>query len=180
MTDHRITSVRIVNQSGMNFTSVSVLHKYSDNYKNDYTWHNVESGITTDANMTVDYHTGITTTGKDWWYVMAVTEDGKIYITDPSNATSLLDVIDKVLGNMSGQLVSPNGKASVPGAVAAAILTAVINQEGVSGFKQFILREEDEKRPVSITLTPSEVRFEAQSGTASTPLKARGSCVPVK
>lgn len=187
MSDHRVTSVKIVNNSGMNFASVGVAHKYSDNYKNDHVWENVANGVTTGADMTVDYHTGIMTTGTDWWYVTAIAEDGTIYITNPSNATWFLDIVNKgiseLVGSVAGVIVAAGALGGQPlmvggGALVKFILGGVLNEESVDGFKEFMLRQEDETSPVSITLTSSEVIFQAPSGTASTPLKASGHGLP--
>jgi hypothetical protein len=183
MSDHRVTSVKIVNNSGINFASVGVVHKYSDNYKNSYLWENVANGVTTGADMTVDYNTGFMTTGTDWWYVMATAEDGTKYITDPSNATWLLDIVNKGIsgvvepmatGIVAGSAFAGQAEVAAPVAAAKFLLEAVVNEESVEGFKEFMLRKEDETSPVSITLTSSEVIFQAPSGTASTPLKASG------
>ena len=48
--------------------------------------------------MIVDYHTGIFTTGVDWWLVSwVIADDAKIHMTTPHNLTELLDFIQENL-----------------------------------------------------------------------------------
>ncbi|WIA31233.1 hypothetical protein OEZ86_001231 [Tetradesmus obliquus] len=59
----------VVNNTGVPLKLVTVVHKYSDNYVVKDKWENVDAGATTRA-MTVRYHTGSLTTGRDWWLVV--------------------------------------------------------------------------------------------------------------
>ena len=65
---HQTASIEIVNNTGRTLLSVSVAHKYSDNYKNDHTWTVIRDGAATSTTQ-VDFNTGFLTTGKDWWVV---------------------------------------------------------------------------------------------------------------
>jgi hypothetical protein len=49
-------------------TALSLIHKYSDNYKNKKDWASLPNGQTSDE-LWVEYNTGAFTTGRDWWKV---------------------------------------------------------------------------------------------------------------
>jgi len=181
MSIHRKANVRIENRTGQRVLSVSVAHKYSDNYKNTHDWHgpiNNESQTNPDMDMVVNYNTGWTTTGRDWWVVSWVTEDGKTYITDPSNFSDIIDFLGKTGWRISAPLASlttalslaPEPIISKSAAAAVAVTSLVVgglcNTESTSGFKQHILREGDS--PTIIILKSNEVEFHSKSGESFT------------
>lgn len=163
MSDHQIAHVKIVNKSGVNFKSVFVLHKYSDLYKNSYSWNQVPNNSETNADMLVEYNTGWAI-GSDWWYILAIGENGDTYLTDPSNGLAFFDFILKI----GVDIASINPGSDAAGKLIGDLLAS---DESISGFKKFLLRKEDISSPISITLTSDEVVFEANSGTASTTFK---------
>lgn len=68
MPTHRKANVRIENKTGQRLLSISVAHKYSDNYKGTHNWEgpiNINAITSPDNDMVVDYNTGILTTGRD-------------------------------------------------------------------------------------------------------------------
>lgn len=154
MSTHRKANVAVHNGTGTNLVSIAVAHKYSNEYKNQYTWEDVAANSTTGADLEVDYNTGFLTTGRDWWMITAVDDAGRVYISNPHNFREILDVLEKVTKDVL-QMLPPIG--SNPGVAAAqkvttAILDHMLNYEDTAGFKQHILREDDEGRTVTITL----------------------------
>ncbi|MBS0639510.1 MAG: hypothetical protein U1E70_28175 [Acetobacteraceae bacterium] len=180
---HRRAPVRVVNNTGKTLLSVTVSHKYSDNYKNEHTWTNVQNGQTTDEALFVDYNTGFLTTGRDWWFVSAIDDKGVTYITDPPNGRAFLDVMEKCGNTVLGPIAAAAAKMAlgspepvtklISGAVAATtgISTLLLNKEGTTGFKQHILRSDDQSGPNLIILknyTKDGCEFRSHSGSSST------------
>lgn len=129
--------------------------------------------------MVVEFNTGFMTTGCDWWVVNWVTEDGKTHITGPKNMRGLMDFLEKgglALLELKKLLVDTtmpelDKAADVSNALTNAIVKALCNTASTSGFKQHILREEDEKQTTVIVLKPDGVEFHSKSGTSKTGAK---------
>ncbi len=164
MPTHRIGEVKIVNQSSLNLASVSVIHKYSDNYKNQLDWTNVPAGGSTDT-KNVDYHTGFLTTGTDWWLITFCDTQGKLYVSDPTNFTGLIDFITGGIKTIAELLDNVDQRA----AVAAKVASLFMNDEKVSGFKEHMLRSEDEERPTEIIIkNQGDITLDSKSGKSNT------------
>lgn len=185
MVTHRKAKVRIENRTGQQLNSVSVGHKYSDDYKNEHTWEGpINTGSKTNESMLVDYHTGVLTTGRDWWVVSWVTADGDVYLTNPTNFRGLIDFGEKVVSTVSGPLaelgtllVAPllvadpskiSAVATASVAVTAGLISTLCNSESTKGFKQHILRSEDAEEFTTIVIENDKVRFESKSGNSET------------
>ena len=183
----------ITNATGKTIVHATIIHKYSDVYKNNRTWANLPNGTNTIASpLKVNYNTGFLTTGKDWWRVQFKLANGKMCYTDPNNFREVFDAIDKaalanagvagqklgtVLGEAAGTyLAGPQGAVvgeQVGGqagkAAANGIANALFNGEATVGFKQHILRTEDENRTVNITLfSNGKARISSPSGVSNT------------
>jgi hypothetical protein len=152
MPDHRKAQATVINQTGCRLDSLIVVHKYSDIYKNKMEWHDVADGTSTTP-IDIDYHTGPLTTGKDWWYVewrCGVTR----CLINPQNFRPGLDLVDKV-------------------AASAGVAGLFVNTETTAGFKQHILRGEDEGFVTQIVLTnDGRVLFKSRSGISETTYKS--------
>lgn len=190
--------VRIVNQSGRDIQpgSINVAHKYSSLYKNQLQF---SKGLGNgendngDGSQIVDYHTGFLTTGVDWWIVTWVFADEKaIYQTNPNNFRCFIDEVEKfgpkaittaaaaIAGVAACGFPPVAGCAASPAAAAGAavaagyISKALLSDEATCGFKQYILRDEDDKKHspdtyVTITIKPNrELTFSSPSGSAKT------------
>ena len=188
MSTHRQAKVMVQNCTGQKILSVSVGHKYSDDYNNKNDWKGpIDDNSTTSDNMLVDYTTGAFTTGRDWWTVSWVTEDGKSYVTDPDNFRGTVDFIENIGSKVSAPLATlavsittalalapePTVTKAAAAAVAAVAVTSLVvggmcNSESTSGFKQHILREEDQDEPIKIILNTKEVKFHSKSGDSTT------------
>jgi hypothetical protein len=189
----RQSNAIVTNATGKTIVYATIIHKYSDVYKNNQTWANLPNGSNTTASpLKVNYNTGFLTTGKDWWRVQFKLAKGKMCYTDPNNFREVFDAIDKAvlanagvagekLGNVLGeaagtylagppgavvgeQVGGPAGKAAANG-----IANALFNGEATIGFKQHILRTEDENRTVNITLFDNgKARISSPSGVSET------------
>jgi len=179
MATHQKVSIEIVNNWGNTLLSVSVAHKYSDDYKNDHLWENIKNGETTSTTK-VDFNTGWLTTGRDWWVVTWVDNKGDTYITDPKNFRDIVDFLEKIGDDIAVPMAvitawvatgdpEPTSKAVAAAvAVTSAVAKQFLNTEGTVGYKQHILREEDKNRPTRIIIKKNEVEFNSNSGTSTT------------
>ncbi|MGW1678495.1 hypothetical protein [Saccharopolyspora shandongensis] len=167
----RTANVAVQNETGKILAKVAIVHKYSDNYKNDHTWTEVNPGETTAADMVVNYHTGTLTTGRDWWQLTIVDEEGGVYISDPQNFRDVFDFLEKGLGDIlpklekafhkAAQNPSSDAKKRAYAAAGEAVAMAVelmLNHAETAGFKQHILRDEDAGHTTTFTIRrlPSE------------------------
>ena len=193
---HRTAKATVNNLTGQRMVYATILHKYSDNYKNFRTWANLPDGTNTNASpLTVQYHTGFGTTGRDWWMVEWKAVDGRTCVTNPNNFQGSINQVEgflhgnagkagnkvgAVLGEAAGgYLAGPPGGvvgSQVGGPVGEAganeLADALFNSESTVGFKQHILRSEDEGKIVSISLyNNGEARIESPSGVSNTVYK---------
>jgi hypothetical protein len=187
----RTANVIVENARGCNIDFVTVAHMYSDNYKEAQSWRNIPNGQSTSTGMSVTYHTGLGTTGTDWWRVMFRCRGSKtIYVTNPQNFRSIIDGAEKlgpaVLtyagasgGGAAGTFFGGPGGGVVGGkigGVAGQMLgSALFNGTSTAGFKMHTLRGGDEAsrgRPTIVKIKKSEVCFISPSGPSCTGLKA--------
>lgn len=179
MATHQKASIEIVNNWGGTLLSVSVAHKYSDEYKNDHSWENIMNGESTSSTM-VDFNTGWLTTGRDWWALTWIDDKGDTYITDPMNFRGIVDFLERIGSDIAEPVAAisawvatgspePTSKAIAAAvAVTSAVTKRFLNSEGTNGYKQHILREEDKNGPTKIIIKKGEVEFQSNSGTSTT------------
>lgn len=179
MTVHQQADIEVVNQTGRTLLSVSLSHKYNDNYKNQHTWENIGNGETT-ATSLVDFNTGLFTTSRDWWVVSWVDDLGDTYVTDPHNFRDILDFIESMGNNiiepinmLAVTMVNDSSGSGLNTVAAATVVTKTIsksflNSEGTVCFKQHILRKEDCERPTKIIIRGELVEFNSLSGISKT------------
>ncbi|CEJ93599.1 hypothetical protein VHEMI09177 [[Torrubiella] hemipterigena] len=185
---HRQAQVTVQNNTPNNILSISLVHKYSDNYKNEMQWPILHPGDGSWPLLTADYNTGITTTGRDWWLLTWYSEDLKTqYYTDPNNFRGVFDALDKVapdaiqavIGSAAALITSETGPVAAAAAAAAVALAKettkyMFNSEGTDGFKQHILRSEDANAITNIIINgDGTVTFQSRSGTSSTVYTAK-------
>ena len=188
----RSARVAVANETGRRLVYVTVLHKYSDNYKDQHTWRGVAPG-TTGADLQVRYNTGFGTTGRDWWRVIWAYEgESRMHYTNPDNFRGIIDGMEQ-----AGQIVVPIAAAALaagagvvtgPGAAVAAAAAATagtmfaqaaMNDESTDGFKQHILRSDDANRTTTIhirangTVVFKSVSGDSETVSASSPVEAR-------
>lgn len=175
MPTKRTGQVIVENKTGEEIYAVSVLHKYSNNYKNNLMWDNVAPNEMTNP-QGVQYNTGFMTTGRDWWFVAWVGADGKVHITDPENLRSLVDALEKITIKTASllKLVKEKRISSVAKGLNAALLeTGLLNDGSTAGFKQHILRAEDSSSPTKIVLFKDKVEFVSKSGKSTTGVRTK-------
>ena len=184
-------TIRVSNQTGRTIEVVTVAHKYSDVYKNSETFANLPNGFTTNS-FIADYNTGFGTTGKDWWALTwRFQGENAVYITNPNNFRAFFDAADTVgpalfkavgsfagrtAGMAAGTAVEPGGGTALAGIAGAtagslaagAIASVLFNSETTVGFKQHILRSEDEDSDTVIIIKSQGVTFHSPSGDSDT------------
>lgn len=179
----RSALVSVRNNTDTPLVGVSVVHKYSDNYKHEHQWGIIPPGELPEDKLTVEYNTGAFTTGRDWWVVTWFSPDMKtLYYSDPNNFRGIIDGLENlgpdVIAAVAGAIAGLAGSLSGPGAVAAAagaaaaakvVTTGLFNSEGTDGFKQHILREEDEDSVTEIVVNGDRsITFKSNSGNSDT------------
>ena len=176
-----LASVR--NNTDAPIVGVSVVHKYSDNYANEQQWGIILPGELGSEQLEVEYNTGAFTTGRDWWVVTWYNpEMTTLYYSDPENFRGIIDSLENIapdaIAAAAGAIAGLAGSLSGPGAVAAAVgaaavakttTSALFNSESTDGFKQHILREEDEDAFTEIVINGDRtITFKSNSGNSDT------------
>lgn len=82
----RTSVVTVKNNSGHDIDFITVIHKYSNNYKNSGTFVNLADRESSHSSFGAEYNTEFGTTGQDWWCVAwKYKGDSGYYITNPNN-----------------------------------------------------------------------------------------------
>jgi hypothetical protein len=184
-TTHQKAEVQIVNETGHNWLSVSLAHKYSDKYKDNEVWEDIPVGASTPA-RTVRYDTGLTETGLDWWLVSWVTDEGTVYVTDPHNFGKERDFLERgAIKRIEAELEL--AKDVLPTAVGAAVGTAIEPGGGtVAGAVAGVVAEKQLKpvtdRAVNLAskLATHLLNSESTAGFKEHVLRAKDSQQPTK
>ncbi|KAB8260963.1 hypothetical protein BDV32DRAFT_148834 [Aspergillus pseudonomiae] len=185
---HRTAMALVRNDTSQPIYAVGLAHKYSDQYQNSDEWDIIQPGKTS-TKLQVDYTTGWWTTGRDWWKVFWVTQDEStlkktFHYSNPENLRKAFDTIEGVdpalwvtLAASVGSIASTaagNGpfNKTVAGvaALAARPLTAgFLAPTTTVGFKQHILREEDDSASVEIIIhEDTTITIKSPSGISQT------------
>ncbi|KJZ78236.1 hypothetical protein HIM_02274 [Hirsutella minnesotensis 3608] len=179
--------VSVRNNSKQPMYNVSVVHKYSSVYKDNFTWPVVQPGELAAANMTVQYHTGFATTGVDWWVVAWVDEHRTAHVSDPLNFRKIVDYLEKrapralsvTTLTLAGLIsVSTAPVSAIVAAVAVAIATqeftdVLFNSESTDGFKQHMLTADDAGALTEIIIHDQDaITFKSNSGESETVSRA--------
>ncbi|ORX90687.1 hypothetical protein BCR34DRAFT_501828 [Clohesyomyces aquaticus] len=184
--------VKIQNNTPDTITGVSVSHKYSDVYKNqgDWTLPIAPGQLSTETMTEVEYNTGAFTTGRDWWMVTYHRENSasvrpnevKMWYSDPENFRSIIDFLEKAAPSLIKTAINVakgSNPQLLPAAKAAQIVSKVMcklmfNDESTAGFKQHILRSEDEGKVTVITINKDDtITFKSVSGKSETVTSTR-------
>lgn len=161
----RRAKVVIVNDTGKDLAKITVYHKYSNEFKDEFSWENLSAGATSNPHdKPVRFYTGVATTGVDWWVVVFKDKTGNEYISDPKNFRKIVDGLEIILLDsipiISSIIVDPSGGLIKDAGEIAA--RAALNKEetfskqlGVA-FKQHILRKADADTTIKIILKPHQ------------------------
>jgi len=160
----RQTQVRVQNLTGLEIESISVVHKYSDVFKDKHHWGKLPHGKITNKPMKIRYNTGAFTTGQDWWFITwKYKGNDSIQYTSPNNFRNFVDFVESIVlipFDLSRAIIG-NNPASV-------LADTLFNHESTVGFKKHLLRTDDQRNGVVITLTLNSVKFDSASGHSST------------
>lgn len=165
----RTTNVRVQNLTGLEIESVSVVHKYSNVYKEKMDWGRLENGKMTTRPMKINYNTGFLTTGQDWWLVTwKYKGNNSLRYTAPRNFRGIIDFVEKM--HLQPLALSNRGINKLTGAnlPTAKLAEALMNLGSTKGFKKHFLKKKDQKNGVIITITHNSVAFDSASGHSST------------
>ncbi|RDA94975.1 hypothetical protein CP533_0102 [Ophiocordyceps camponoti-saundersi (nom. inval.)] len=149
-------ATKLRNNTPNPITDVSVLHKYSSDYNHRGDWTVIPPGQVPNDTLTVEYNTGLLTTGKDWWMVTWYNQDKtRFFFSNPQNSRWLIDLAEGLFNPSADGLLS---------------------SESTTGFKQHILRDEDADEVTEIVIeADDQIEFRSKSGvsrtiTSSTPV----------
>lgn len=181
--------VSVRNNWDQPLVGVGIIHKYSNDYKNDGEWGIVKPGELASDTFDVEYTTGFLTTGRDWWLVTWYSPDMKTqYYSDPVNFRNIIDALEKVapalvkvtMKTVAAGMVAEAGPGAVLAAKAAAkqlakvTNEALFNTESTDGFKQHILRGEDANKLTEIVINKDRsITFKSKSGNSDTGTSSR-------
>ncbi|KAM5345152.1 hypothetical protein ACJ41O_011014 [Fusarium nematophilum] len=176
----RTAQATIRNNTGNTIVGVGVIHKYSDDYKHEHQWGIIQPGELAPETMEVEYNTGAFTTGRDWWYVCWFSPDmSTFYYSDPENFRDFIDCLENIapdaIAAAAGAMavVGSGGSAAAAAAATAAVAksatSVLFNEETTAGFKQHILRSEDEDEVTEIVINDDNtITFKSKSGDSET------------
>mmetsp|Transcript_320 Transcript_320/g.431 ORF Transcript_320/g.431 Transcript_320/m.431 type:complete len:185 (+) Transcript_320:27-581(+) len=168
----------VVNNTNKPIRGCTIIHKYSDDYVDQ---NYADDGVTiapgeTSRPLTVLYHTGAFTTSRDW-HVSWFSEDLKVYsYTDPENFRGFVDALEvsaPVVAAAAAE-VATAGQATplvIAAVAAAAVATTntLVTKGATAGFKQHMLRSEDEGKVMEIRLSNDhKAHFHSVSGVSET------------
>jgi hypothetical protein len=156
----RSAKVQVHNNTPHSMSGVGVNHMYSDVYKETHTWQTIPAGGYSDT-FTVNYNTGFGTTGRDWWTISGHNDDDPIshnsmslWYSNPNNFRDIIDFLESVgpklisVALKAAKIAQPQlaPAATVANIVSKALCSAMLNEAKTDGFKQHILRSEDEDK----------------------------------
>ena len=84
----RSAKARIINRTGAKIKSLSLVHRYSDVYRNARLFSDIDRNIPTNSYLTVQYRTGFLCYGTDWWWLTWTDSNNKLHIIEPKSSTS--------------------------------------------------------------------------------------------
>lgn len=156
----RSARVQIHNNTPHSMSGVGLSHMYSDVYKETKTWDIIPANGYSDT-FTVHYHTDFFTTGKDWWSISGHNDldpigpnSMSLWYSDPNNFRGFLDFLETAAPTFIGaalkvaKLARPElaPMTTVAKVVSKALCSSMLNTAKTYGYKQHILRAEDEGR----------------------------------
>lgn len=181
--DKRQARVAVVNNTLEPIVAVSVLHKYSDVYNDRHEWPVIGPGKSSEGTMTVNYNTGWSTTGKDWWLIVWYSKDLKTrWYSNANNYRAIFDKLEEIspaairyaATGLAALLTSGTGPGAVMAGAAANRLASsttdrLFNSESTDGFKQHMLRVEDAGKLTEIVINRDKtITFKSRSGMSET------------
>lgn len=186
MPTNRTALATVHNSTDQPMFAVSLVHKYSDDYKNRKEWPVISPGETAADALTVEYRTGFGTTGRDWWLITWYNADMTVqYYSAPNNFRGIIDGLEsiapdavEVAATAAAAVITAESGGTAQAAAAVLVKAAkettekLVNAESTEGFKQHILRSEDAGKVTTITIG-NGVSFNSKSGVSNTGFKSK-------
>jgi hypothetical protein len=146
-----------------------VTHFYSDVFDDKQKeWDAIPHDGKSPGAYIVNYNTGFFTTGRDWWFVSWKANDS-LYVTRPSNFRGTIDAIEREIIDKGTSLAAlPPDTSALARKAAVEAFLQILNKAKTEGFKQHILRQEDENEVTKIWIYDDSVVFSSPSGTSKT------------
>lgn len=165
---------------------MSLVHKYSDDYKNRKQWPVIKPGETAAEALTVEYRTGFGTTGRDWWLITWYNADMTVwYYSAPNNFRGIIDGLESITpdaveaaATAAADVITAESSGIAQAAAATLVIAAkkttekLVNAESTEGFKQHILRSEDADKVTTIIIG-NDISFNSHSGVSKTGFKSQ-------
>lgn len=177
----RTTTVKVENHTGKTVDYVAVVHKYSDNFKENKTWSNIGNGRTTRGTMKIRYNTGFGTSGQDWWHVVyKLKGENFLRYVNPRNGRSVIDSIERFskrnanwAANELGKVPTKTLKSTIAKKLAQVVIKEsakhLLNNSSTKGFKKHLLRAKDQSAGLTIKLFRNKtVGFYSKTGKSTT------------
>lgn len=179
----RSARAQIHNNTPHNISGVGLNHMYSDVYNETKTWEIITANGYSDT-LTVYYNTDFLTTGKDWWSVswhnnldLIGPNSMSLYYSNPANFRAFFDFLESAAPTLIGtalkvaKLARPElaPMTKVANVVSKALCSAMLNTAETDGYKQHILREEDEGQITLIRINnDGTINIISRSGRSNT------------
>lgn len=169
----RSTTVHVQNLTGLDIESVSVVHKYSNVFREKTDWGKLSNGKMTRQFMKIRYNTGALTTGQDWWLVTwKYKRNNSVLYTAPNNFRGIVDMVERM--HLLPYEAVNTSMRQVPGfqllsiTPTARLANGLMNSGSTKGLKKHLLRKSDQANGVIITIRHDSVAFDSASGHSST------------
>ena len=163
--------VHVQNITGLDIEFISIVHKYSDEFKDRGDWKKLNNGSMTNKPMKIRYNTGAFTTGQSWWFVAwKYKGNDNIQFTSPNNFREFSEYVEKLVLKPfdTGKRCVMAPCSGVYDKNPISILSnALFKRDSKLGFKKHLLRASDQENGVIITLTQNSVKFDSASGQSS-------------
>jgi hypothetical protein len=168
----RRAKVCVLNKTKKPLGPGMVIHKYSNTHHNVLEFNGLAPNARS-AEFEIKYHTGVGTTGYDWWLI-GFQQDGRNCYTDPDNLRGFMDWLEAaasslgaaVVGIVGGMVAGPAGGVAL-GLAADELIKAICSDEKTEGFKAHSLRSEDENRVTVLEVYDKELKFVSKSGNST-------------
>lgn len=169
----RATKVHVQNLTGLEIESVSVIHKYSNVFREKTDWGRLPNGKMTRRFMKIRYNTGALTTGQDWWLVTwKYKGNNSVRYTAPKNFRGIIDMVERMhllpLEAVNATLSQTPAPQILEKSPTALLAGGLLNTGSTKGFKKHLLRASDQANGVIITISQNSVAFDSASGHSST------------
>ena len=188
MADTHIAQVRVSNQTGCKIDAIVVRHRFGDDPEEVLSWGNgVEDGAASEPKA-VTYKTGFgAMTSFDWWTVTWIGNDAFCSSSSTwyncvvdflsQEATFVASLAGSALGHVLTNDDSAQSKMAQSGTALLVVCMGVVmgsmlGRQSKADYKEFMLKSEDARDGVTITICKDRIEFRANSGSAKASFKA--------